>query len=233
MSGLTRSAKPTPPKHTKTNTQTNTHTPDPRHQRRQQHRQHHFCSKCECASLDHAFSLASTSCARCAHGPMQHYSWWNRHVANPIRNHGFTGRGKAALLVRFCGRAEGEGRGERTGGLAWARRAPTRRASDPHRPDTSLSRPPPLQRRCATRCCRASCCAAPRRSAPTTSRCRRARSCCAASASTSARPTSMRFDGGSGWGWGRVGVEGVVVGLLGVWVVCGWSGDWGRGRDAA
>ena len=30
---------------------------------------------------------------------MNHYSWWNRNVANPIKYHGFEGRGKAAMLL--------------------------------------------------------------------------------------------------------------------------------------
>ena len=53
--------------HTHTCTQTHAHTPAlpaP---------QHHFCSKCDCVTLDHSFTLSSTACDRCGHGPYQHY----------------------------------------------------------------------------------------------------------------------------------------------------------------
>jgi hypothetical protein len=30
---------------------------------------------------------------------MSHYCWWNRHVANPIKFQGFTGKGRSAMLL--------------------------------------------------------------------------------------------------------------------------------------
>lgn len=30
---------------------------------------------------------------------MQHWCWWNRNVANPIRAHGYQGKGRKALMV--------------------------------------------------------------------------------------------------------------------------------------
>jgi len=30
---------------------------------------------------------------------MHHYCWWNRHVANPIKYHDYTGKGRTAMLL--------------------------------------------------------------------------------------------------------------------------------------
>lgn len=37
-------------------------------------------------------------CAR-RHSPLQHYCWWNKHVANPIKKWGYVGRGRKAMLL--------------------------------------------------------------------------------------------------------------------------------------
>ena len=36
---------------------------------------------------------------RCAHSGTVHYSWWNKHVANPIREHGYDAAGAAAMRL--------------------------------------------------------------------------------------------------------------------------------------
>lgn len=36
---------------------------------------------------------------RAGHSPMQHWCWWNRNVANPIKQHGYVGKGRKALMV--------------------------------------------------------------------------------------------------------------------------------------
>lgn len=36
---------------------------------------------------------------RCSHSGTVHYSWWNKHVANPIRESGYGGGGAAAMKL--------------------------------------------------------------------------------------------------------------------------------------
>lgn len=38
-------------------------------------------------------------CDFCGHSPLQHFCWWNRMVANPIKYHGYSGRGHDAMLI--------------------------------------------------------------------------------------------------------------------------------------
>ena len=35
----------------------------------------------------------------CRHGPLQHYCWWNKHVANPIKKWGYVGKGRKAMML--------------------------------------------------------------------------------------------------------------------------------------
>ena len=35
----------------------------------------------------------------CRHGALQHYCWWNRYVANPIKKWGYVGQGRAAMRL--------------------------------------------------------------------------------------------------------------------------------------
>ena len=45
-------------------------------------------------------SLQLTACPTlCRHGPMQHYCWWNKYVANPIKKDGYQGPGRLAMRV--------------------------------------------------------------------------------------------------------------------------------------
>ena len=36
---------------------------------------------------------------RCGHSGTVHYSWWNKHVANPIREHGYGAAGASAMRL--------------------------------------------------------------------------------------------------------------------------------------
>lgn len=38
-------------------------------------------------------------CDQCGHSPLAHYCFWNRFVANPIKNHGYAGKGRQAMLL--------------------------------------------------------------------------------------------------------------------------------------
>lgn len=68
---------------------------------------YYFCRKCECESLEYPFKRTMaerfvshrSACDHCKHGPMSHYCWWNRYVANPVKAYGFTGKGANAMLT--------------------------------------------------------------------------------------------------------------------------------------
>lgn len=55
----------------------------------------YFCKKCDCRSLTWNFS---TEASCCAHRNYAHFSWWNRHIANPIIKYGSVGAGEDAML---------------------------------------------------------------------------------------------------------------------------------------
>lgn len=57
----------------------------------------YFCRKCGCKGLDYPFKSGHRKCDHCEHGPLSHYCWWNRCVANPIKRHGYQGKGRTAL----------------------------------------------------------------------------------------------------------------------------------------
>lgn len=70
---------------------------------------YYFCTKChkDCMSLEYPFKRTmaeefvthKSKCDTCDHGPMSHYCWWNKHVANVIQRHGFSGKGAKAMVV--------------------------------------------------------------------------------------------------------------------------------------
>ena len=70
---------------------------------------YYFCTKChkDCMSLEYPFKRTmaeefvthKSKCDNCDHGPMSHYCWWNKHVANVIQRHGFSGKGAKAMVV--------------------------------------------------------------------------------------------------------------------------------------
>ena len=38
-------------------------------------------------------------CTGGRHGPLSHYCWWNKHVANPIKKWGYEGKGRKAMML--------------------------------------------------------------------------------------------------------------------------------------
>ncbi|DBA87235.1 hypothetical protein WJX77_012520 [Trebouxia sp. C0004] len=64
---------------------------------------YYFCNKkgqeCGCKSLDYLFRLNHRKCDECGHGALQHYCWWNRYVANPIKKWGYVAQGRAAMRL--------------------------------------------------------------------------------------------------------------------------------------
>jgi DNA repair protein RAD16 len=70
---------------------------------------YYFCTKChkDCMSLEYPFKRTmqeefvthKSKCDQCDHGPMSHYCWWNKHIANPIQRHGFHGKGAKAMVI--------------------------------------------------------------------------------------------------------------------------------------
>ena len=68
---------------------------------------YYFCKKCDCMSLEYPFKKTMaeefvthrSQCDDCEHGPMSHYCWWNKWVANPIKRHGFSGKGAKAMIT--------------------------------------------------------------------------------------------------------------------------------------
>jgi DNA repair protein RAD16 len=66
---------------------------------------YYFCRKCDCKSLEYPFKKTmgeqfvtpKSCCDVCNHGPILHYCWWNKFVANPIKKYGYQGPGAAAM----------------------------------------------------------------------------------------------------------------------------------------
>lgn len=55
---------------------------------------------CSCSSLSHPFSGKNLSaCIYCGHGPIQHFSYFNKHVMNPITRYGYVGDGRLAMIT--------------------------------------------------------------------------------------------------------------------------------------
>ncbi|KAK7200378.1 DNA repair protein [Novymonas esmeraldas] len=63
---------------------------------------HYFCEAegCSCSSLSHPFSSTSLhQCVFCGHGPLQHQSYFNRHILNPINRYGYIGDGRRGMMM--------------------------------------------------------------------------------------------------------------------------------------
>jgi len=70
---------------------------------------YYFCRKkgCECVSLEFPFKRTmaeefvshKSKCDQCDHGPISHSCWWNRFIANPVKRHGFSGKGAKAMIT--------------------------------------------------------------------------------------------------------------------------------------
>ena len=62
----------------------------------------YFCGVdgCSCTSLSHPFSGTNLSkCVFCGHGPIQHFSYFNKHIMNPINRYGYVGDGRSAMML--------------------------------------------------------------------------------------------------------------------------------------
>ena len=44
-------------------------------------------------------SRSQGSLFACRHSALAHFCWWNRYVANPIKKHGYVGKGRAAMRI--------------------------------------------------------------------------------------------------------------------------------------
>ncbi|KAJ7294836.1 hypothetical protein O6H91_Y228800 [Diphasiastrum complanatum] len=63
---------------------------------------YYFCRQCDCKSLDYRFVKDWAKCDLCNHGPLQHFCWWNKFVANPIKKWGYVNDGlKAMMLLKY------------------------------------------------------------------------------------------------------------------------------------
>ena len=70
---------------------------------------YYFCRKkgCDCVSLEFPFKRTmaeefvshKSKCDQCDHGPISHSCWWNRFIANPVKRHGFSGKGAKAMIT--------------------------------------------------------------------------------------------------------------------------------------
>lgn len=45
-------------------------------------------AQCGCKSLDYNFTIDHRKCDTCSCSKLAHYGWWNKWVANPIKNYG-------------------------------------------------------------------------------------------------------------------------------------------------
>lgn len=55
----------------------------------------YLCKKpgCSCVALQWNFGWDARYCAACEHTPMSHFSFFNRHVINPVTRNGYVGAG--------------------------------------------------------------------------------------------------------------------------------------------
>ncbi|KAL7701713.1 DNA repair protein [Lotmaria passim] len=63
---------------------------------------HYYCETegCSCTSLSHPFSSTSLrQCVFCGHGPLQHHSYFNRYILNPINRYGYIGDGRRGMMM--------------------------------------------------------------------------------------------------------------------------------------
>ena len=52
-----------------------------------------------CKSLNYDFGDSGKRCVECGHGKMNHYCWWNKHIANPIKHFGYSGAGANLYIL--------------------------------------------------------------------------------------------------------------------------------------
>ncbi|KAH9259092.1 hypothetical protein BASA81_002712 [Batrachochytrium salamandrivorans] len=59
---------------------------------------YYYCKKdCDCRLLQWSFGWDAKYCQHCGHTPMSHYSYFNKHIMNPVTRNGFVGEGKRAM----------------------------------------------------------------------------------------------------------------------------------------
>ena len=59
---------------------------------------------CDCKSLKYDFGEDDKHCVCCGHSKGQHYCWWNKHIANPIKHHGYQEGTPGAAAMRLLKR---------------------------------------------------------------------------------------------------------------------------------
>ena len=61
----------------------------------------YFCSikGCKCKSNNWQMGVDGKGCQFCGHPPMRHFSYFNKHIVNPIKRYGGVGIGRKALLL--------------------------------------------------------------------------------------------------------------------------------------
>lgn len=59
---------------------------------------HYFCrhNGCDCKSVH--YRMLNGKCQECGHGTIQHFSYFNKHVLNPIQRAGYQGDGRRAMM---------------------------------------------------------------------------------------------------------------------------------------
>nr|GEW52970.1 DNA repair protein RAD16-like [Tanacetum cinerariifolium] len=57
---------------------------------------YYFCKDCDCKVLDYS---PNSSCPGCPHKSVRHFCWWNKNVANPIANKGYSADGRRAMVL--------------------------------------------------------------------------------------------------------------------------------------
>ena len=63
---------------------------------------YYFCNHkggCDCKCREYHFDANYSKCLYCGHGPVQHYSLFNRDIVNPIRKFGYVGAGRTGFLA--------------------------------------------------------------------------------------------------------------------------------------
>lgn len=61
----------------------------------------YFCKMkgCTCKSVNWSFGPMSRRCDDCKHSPLKHYSYFNKHIINPVKRSGYVGEGKKAIYT--------------------------------------------------------------------------------------------------------------------------------------
>ncbi|KDD74858.1 SNF2 family domain-containing protein, partial [Helicosporidium sp. ATCC 50920] len=60
----------------------------------------YFCKHCTCVHFSHPCASGRCSTGHCNHVTLQHFSWWNKYVANPIRGFGDRNVDRAMHVLR-------------------------------------------------------------------------------------------------------------------------------------